>query len=202
AGGGVMAAMNFVSYGNFFPTGHVVIYGQSGNDYIKTAAHSVNGVLTYVAVPLLVFGGNGKDIFDGRGSVVGNVWVGGGGADQIVGGKGADILIGGAGQSTLQAGSGGAILIGGTTDYDNNAAALAAILAEWGRTDIDYTTRIAHLMGTMSGGLNGAYLLNASTVHDNGLADTLTRGAGLDWFFAGLAGRIKNRTSGETTTTI
>jgi hypothetical protein len=118
-----------------------------------------------------------------------------------VGGLGRDILIGGAGKAELDAGAGDTILIGGTTDYDNNAAALAAILAEWSSSD-DYATRIARLMGTMSGGLNGSYLLNASTVHDNGQADTLVGGAGLDWFLAGMADVIRNRTSGETTTTI
>jgi len=41
--GGVKVGMNFVNYGNFFPTGHVVVYGQSGNDIIKTAAQMING---------------------------------------------------------------------------------------------------------------------------------------------------------------
>src|SRR5207245_11398397 len=83
------------------------------------------------------------------------------------------------------------ILIGGTTDYDNNAAALAAILAEWGSTD-SYATRIANLMGT----------LNPSTVHDNGMADNLYGGAGMDWFFAGMADILFNHTSGEVITSV
>jgi hypothetical protein len=114
-------------------------------------------------------------------------------------------LIGGAGQATLQAGAGGDILIGGTTAYDNNAAALAAILAEWTRTDIGYATRIADLTGT-TGGLNvinGMYFfLNASTVHGNGLADNFYGGAGMDWFFAGMADVIFNKTTGEVVTQI
>jgi len=75
-------------------------------------------------------------------------------------------------------------LIGGTTNYDNNAAALAAVLAEWSRTDIDYATRIAHLNGSMSGGLNGSVLLSPSTVHADGQVNNLYGGAGLDWYFA------------------
>jgi Ca2+-binding RTX toxin-like protein len=152
-------------------------------------------------VPLLVFAGNGNDLFDGRGSAVGNVWVGGGGTDRLVGGQGRDILIGGAGQATLEAGAGGDILIGGTTAYDNNAAALAAVLAEWSRTDIDYTTRIAHLTGNMSGGLNGSYLLKAGTVQGNGLADNLYGGPGMDWYFAGMMDVISNKTAGEMVVT-
>jgi Ca2+-binding RTX toxin-like protein len=202
AGGGVKVGMNFVNYGNFFPTGHVVVYSQSGNDIIKTAAQTINGVLTYVTVPVLFFAGNGNDILNVSGSSANNVLVGSGGTDRLIGGQGQDILIGGAGQATLQAGAGGDILIGGTTAYDNNAAALAAILAEWSRTDIDYSTRIAHLTGNMSGGLNGSYLLNSSTVHGNGLADNLYGGPGMDWFLAGMMDVFFNKTTGEVVTPV
>ena len=181
--GGVRVGMNFVNYGNFFPTGHVVVYSQSGNDIIKTAAQTINGVFTYVNVPVLFFAGSGNDVLNVTGSRANNVLVGGGGSDRLLGGLGRDILIGGAGKATLQAGSGDDILIGGTTAYDNNAAALAAILAEWASAD-DYATRIGRLTGSMSGGLNGAYFLNASTVHGNGLADYLYGGPGMDWYFA------------------
>jgi Ca2+-binding RTX toxin-like protein len=190
SGGGVMVGMNFVNYGSFLPTGHVVVYGQSGNDIIKTAAQTINGVFTYVNVPLLIFAGNGNDILNVTGSNVGNVLVGGSGSDRLLGGQGRDILIGGSGPSTLNAGSGGDILIGGTTSFDNNAAALAAVLAEWSRTDADYATRVAHLMGKMTGGLNHNsdssvfYYLNPSTVQNDGMVNNLYGGAGQDWFFA------------------
>jgi hypothetical protein len=205
--GGVKVGINFVSYGPFSPTGHVIVYGQSGNDSIKTAAQTISGVLTYVNVPLLIFSGNGNNTLSVSGSSVGNVLVGGGGSNRLIGGQGRDVLIGGAGPATLEAGSnpnpllGGAILIGGTTDYDNNAAALASILAEWS-SSADYATRIVHLMGTMSGGLNGSNVLNATTVHDNGMVDTLTGGAGMDWFFQGMMDILKNQTSGEVVTSI
>jgi Ca2+-binding RTX toxin-like protein len=202
AGGGVMVGMNFVNYGSFFPTGHVLVFGQSGNDIIKTAAQTINGVLTYVNVPLLIFAGNGNDILNVSGSIANNVLVGSTGTDRLIGGQGRDILIGGSGASTLNAGSGGDILIGGTTAYDNNAAALAALLAEWSRTDIDYTTRIAHLTGNTSGGLNGNYLLNTSTVHADGMINNLYGGPGMDWYFAGMADVLFNHTSGEVVTQI
>jgi len=202
AGNGVKLGMNGVVYGSFFPTGHVIVYGQSGNDIIKTAAQTINGVLTYVNVPVLFFAGNGNDVLNVSGSSANNVLVGSGGTDRLLGGQGRDILIGGAGQAKLQAGGGGDILIGGTTAYDNNAAALAAILAEWSRTDIDCATRIAHLNGSLSGGLNGTNLLNTSTVHSNGLADNLYGGAGIDWYFAGVLDVLFNHTNGETITNI
>jgi len=197
---GVKVGMNMVNYGSFFPTGHVVVYSQSGNDIVKTAAQTINGMLTYVGVPVLFFAGNGNDILNVTGSSANNVLIGGGGADRLIGGQGRDILIGGAGQATLQAGASGDILIGGTIAYDNNAAALAAILAEWGRTDIDYATRIAHLTGSMSGGINGNYLLNTSTVHGTNLADSLYGGNGMDWFFAGMMDVLFNKTTGEVVT--
>jgi hypothetical protein len=202
AGDGVMVGMNFVNYGSFFPTGHVIVYSQSGNDIIKTAPQTINGVLTYVNVPVLFFGGGGNDILNVTGSIANNVLVGVGSTDRLLGGHGRDILIGGAGKATIQAGAGDDILIGGATDYDNNAAALAALLAEWGRTDIDYSTRIAHLTGSLSGGLNGSYFLNSSTVHDNGQADNLYGGPGADWFLTGTLDAIFNKTTGEVVTQI
>jgi Ca2+-binding RTX toxin-like protein len=201
AGGGVKVGMNFVNYGSFFPTGHVVVYGQSGNDIIKTAAQFINGVFTYVNVPLLIFAGNGNDILNVLGSNVGNVLVGGSGSDRLLGGKGPDILIGGSGPSTLNGGSGGDILIGGTTNYDNNAAALAAILAEWSSAD-DYATRVARITGSMSGGANGTFLLNTNTVHDDGQVNKLYGGAGMDWFFPGMMDVLFNHTSGEIVTQV
>ena len=219
---GVKVGMNFVNYGSFFPTGqHVIVYSQSGNDIIKTAAQTLNGMLTYVNVPLIIFAGGGTDILNVTGSMAGNVLVGGGGADRLMGGQGRDILIAGAGASTLQAGNppptnlaqGGAILIGGTTAYDNNAVALAALLAEWSRTDIDYTTRMDHLLGTMTGGMNGPYFLiprtptSSGTVYDNGMIDKLYGGGGMDWYFAdtmmpAIMDMIFNKTTGEMVTSI
>jgi Ca2+-binding RTX toxin-like protein len=212
AGGGVQVGMNYVNYGSFFPTGHVVVYSQSGNDIIKTAAQTINGVFTYVTVPVLFFAGDGTDILNASGSSAGNVLVGGAGADRLIGGLGRDVLIGGSGPSTLQAGSGGDILIGGTTDFDNKAAALAAVLAEWSRTDADYATRIAHLMGTMSGGVNHGsdgtffYLTtgpsNSGTVQHDSAVNKLYGGPGQDWFFAGVMDVLYNKTSDETVTAV
>src|SRR5205823_7575752 len=137
--------MNYVNYGSFFTISRVVVYRQGGTDIIKTAAQTLNGTLTNVSVPVMFFAGNGNDILNLTGSgsnantvIPNNVLVGGGGTDRLIGGQGRDILIGGPGASTLQAGSGGGILIGGTTSYDNNAAALAALLAEWRRSDATY----------------------------------------------------------------
>ena len=145
------------------------------------------------------------------GSNANNVVIGGGGKNQISGGLGRDLLIAGLGASKLFAGNAGAILIGGWTDYDltstamtydRKLAALEAILAEWGSSD-SYETRLNDLSN--GGGLNGTYLLNALTVHDNGQADTLSglsATAPLDWFFAGVTDIIKHQNPGEMITPI
>ncbi len=127
---------------------------------------------------------------------------GGAGNDSLVGGRGRDLLIGGLGADTLQAGSGGDLLIGGTTSYDNNYVALAAVLAEWSRTDIGYSSRMAHLNGSTSGGLNGNYLLNSITVQTDGAANSLDGGSGQDWYFAGVLDTVFYQTSGEVVTPI
>jgi len=109
--------------------------------------------------------------------------------DLLVGGTGADRLIGNGGDD---------ILIGGTTAYDNDAAALTAIMAEW-TSDHDYATRVANLTDqTSSVGflsrLNGDYFLLDSgcgqTVFNDSSSDTLTGSAGSDWFFAGTADKV------------
>jgi uncharacterized delta-60 repeat protein len=200
---GVKVGMNLVSYGSFFSIGHVVVYSQGGSDIIKTAAQTINGTLTYVTIPVMFFAGNGNDVLNVTGSSAGNVLVGGGGMDRLIGGQGRDILIGGAGPATLQAGSnpipdkGGAILIGGTTDYDNNVTALAAFLTEWTSTD-DYATRIASLSNSLHADMPGM----PATVHDNHMADNLYGGTGMDWFFRGMMDVINNQTAGEMVTPI
>jgi hypothetical protein len=102
----------------------------------------------------------------------------------LIGGAGADILMGSSGQN---------LEIGGTTAFDNNEVALAAVLAEWSSAHA-YRTRLANLGGTGSGATfagrrNGNYFLTtagtAATVFDDGATDVLVRRAGRDWLFAG-----------------
>jgi len=71
-------------------------------------------------------------------------------------------------------------------------------MAEWKRTDLagtadqQYKLRTDRLRGTVTGGLNGSYQLKSTTVLDDGAADSLTGGLGLDWFFAKLADPAKD----------
>jgi Ca2+-binding RTX toxin-like protein len=202
AGNAVALSVNGYSVGSFAAPGgaafaHLLVYGNGGADTIRLAGS--------LSVPAFLFGGDGNDTLDASGSTANNVLAGGAGNETLLGGSGRDLLIGGTGADTLRAGSGGAILIGGTTDYDANIPALLAIMREWGRTDVDYNTRLKHLQGSLSGGLNGSYRLTKSTVHDNNTIDNLYGGAGLDWFFVGNGknkDRVFGQTSGEVVTTV
>jgi hypothetical protein len=197
--------------GSYAPTDHILIYGQTGNDTIQLVSNKVMGTTYYITVPAFIYGGGtGNDVLSVAGSTANNVATGGGGTNQITGGLGSDILIAGLGGSKLFAGSADDIMIGGWTDYDltstamtydSKLAALEAIMAEWGSAD-SYTTRVSDLKN--GGGLNGSYLVKASTVHDNGQVDWLygTKGAALDWFFAAAADHVRNQRSGEVSTAI
>ena len=91
-------------------------------------------------------------------------------------------------------------------------AALLAIMAEWDRAGVSYSTRVSHLLGGGRGknagsGLNGSYFLNSTTVHDDASIDTLAGGPGNDWFFArtnGMSGKdtITDSVRGETVTQV
>jgi hypothetical protein len=140
-------------------------------------------------------GGAGNDTLVGNS--LGNILIGRAGNDTITGGTGRSVLIGDNGSDTITDGSGSDILISGTTTYDKNKTALMEILAEWQRTDENYTQRVADLKN--GGGLNGSYkLIWGSTVKDDGTQDVLNGAVGgLDWFFANLAQDTINNQNGN-----
>jgi hypothetical protein len=105
--------------------------------------------------------------------------VGDANANVLTGGTGRNVLIGGAGPDTLDASGASSdnILIGGTTDFDTNLAALDAIFAEWTRTDLGFRDRFNDLTSGSSGALNKVngvlILLTPTTVHADSSPDTL-----------------------------
>jgi hypothetical protein len=174
---------------SFAPTGHVLVYGQAGNDTIVERAATINGQSAAVAISALIFAGGGNDTLSAAGSSANNVLVGDSGNDTLTGGAGQDILIGGSGASALHAGSGaGDILIAGNTTYTTpaggvyspNVPSLLALLAEWGRS-ASYRTRVHDLLAGGSGSLNGGNLLNPSTVAVSALVDQIFAAGASDW---------------------
>jgi Ca2+-binding RTX toxin-like protein len=172
--------------GSWSPTGHILVYGQNGNNVIKLVAGTSTGTPVPVAVPAILFGGTGNDQLSAAGSSAANVLVGGAGNDQLSAGTGADILIGGAGAdalhaSTLSSGNGD-LLIGGATTYDMDALSLLALSAEWSQ-DPNYENRVHNLFGNGGVGLNGSVHLNAQTVMPDKFVNQLFGGSGPDWFW-------------------
>ena len=154
--------------------------GQSANIENVTGG-SGNDSITGNAADNLIIGNNGIDTL-----------IGGGGNDTLRGGAGNDILQGTSGRNVMIGGQGIDTLIGGTDEdlmiaggylYENDAGVMRGMRSEWA-LQIPYQTRIDHLTGTMSGGLNGGFLVKSSTVVADSAADTLTGGLGTDWFVA------------------
>lgn len=161
-------------------TAAATLNGGSGNDTLSAANSAAMATL---------IGGDGNDTLSTAGSTAVAILIGGAGNDSLTGGSDRDLLVGGLGSDTLNGNGDDDILIGGATDYDANDVALLAIMAEWDRAGVSYSTRVSHLLGggkgkNAGGGLNGSYFLNSMTVHDDASIDTLTGGSGTDWFFA------------------
>lgn len=181
--GSVSVTINGRSYGSFAPTGRVVVLAQAGNDTVT--------VDTKLTVARLIYGGTGNDtITGGNGN---GIQIGGDGADRLSAGNGRDVLIGGTGADTLDASNGDDILVAGPSAYDELTAAarLCGIQAEWTRTDLGYSSRIAHLSGA-PGGFNGTAFLTSSgagrTAFDDSSVDTATGGLGQDWYLINSSG--------------
>jgi hypothetical protein len=189
----IQAQVDGFPNGRFSPTGRLVAYGVAGNNIIQVD-QGITLLAWLYAGPGndLLQGGGGNDVLVGGGG--NDVLVGGGGDDTLIAGKGRDLLIGGSGPAHLVGNSGDDILIAGTTAFDHNDAALAAIMAEW-TSARSYADRVANLSGTGSGPReNGNDFLIASgpnaTVFDNGAIDVLDGGSGMDWFFADQSGGV------------
>jgi len=121
---------------------------------------------------------NVRDVTAGGGNCM---LVGDDGANHLTAGAGRAVLIGSGGGDTLAGGDQDTILVADRTAYDANAAALAAIFAEWRRTDAAFEKRVSDLLSTGGGGLNGDYVLNKTTVFADGATDVLVRGDGETW---------------------
>jgi Ca2+-binding RTX toxin-like protein len=143
----------------------------------------------------IIFGDAGNDNLEGGSG--NDVLVGGAGNDQLYGGMGRNVLIAGAGANApplptdsnrLLGAIGDNLMIAGSTDFDTREIALRSILDEWSRLDADYNTRVNHLRGTLPGGLNGATVLNATTVRNNAVRDELFGCTGQNWYLAHTAG--------------
>jgi Ca2+-binding RTX toxin-like protein len=158
---------------------------------VNLATGVATGVTGTVSNIQNVFGGNHGNTLTGNAQ--GNILIGGDGADTIIGGSGRSLLIGGRGSDTIGGGADDDIVIGGYTSYGSawNEAALMSFLAEWQSAD-SYATRISSLRSSWHS------LSPGTTVFDDGSADQLTGGGGMDWFMTGVQDSITDYQGGET----
>jgi uncharacterized repeat protein (TIGR01451 family) len=181
----------------FTPTGHVLVYGLGGNDTIRLLV-GTGGVK--VSLPVVIDAGAGNDTVDASGGTGDTIVLGGAGNDNLTGGSGNNMVIGGQGADAVH-GGGNDILTGESTALDTNLAALLGLMAEWRNTAASPLTRARHLSGSLSGGLNGPYVLNGSTVMKDASVDQLFDSSGSNWFVytgsGSLADVVKDLASGD-----
>ncbi|WP_425615859.1 hypothetical protein NA78x_005791 [Anatilimnocola sp. NA78] len=131
--------------------GNDILRGEGGNDTVD--------------------GGDGDDIL-----------LGGLGGDKVYGGLGRDLLIGGLGVDLVNGGGGTGnedILIGGTTTFDANEAALLSIMAEWtsANSNADRINNLKNGTGVAPKN-NGTTYLDSTTVLNDNSPDSLWYNAG------------------------
>jgi PKD repeat protein len=121
--GKVEVFINGKSQGTFKPNGHVIVFGQAGNDLIE--------VDDSVKLSAWLFGDAGNDILLGGGGD--DLLAGGDGHDLLYGRRGDDVLLGGNGCDLLVGGGGDDVLLPSDSVTFDNAAALLAALGGTGR---------------------------------------------------------------------
>jgi len=180
--------------------GEDIVLGEGGNDRLYGEAG--NDLLLGGAGNDFLYGGDGDDALYGElgndqllGENDNDLMLGGDGADKLFGGEGRDVLIGGQKADTLFGNGGDDILIAGKTVYDDNRAALDAILAEWTSAN-SYEDRLDHLEA--GGGANGSVVLIDDYTVIEGIIDTLAGNGDRDWFFTGNLKKLKDRAADET----
>ncbi len=194
-----------MAHGRFQPPGSDSLLGGFGNDTLKAGSGSNlldggdgNDSLVGGANTDRLFGGPGDDRLSGGAG--NNLLVGGTGNDLLTGGSGRDVILGGSGQDKLTGGAGEDLLLAGSTSFDADPTALDNIFTEWTSVST-YADRISHLTGT-AGGLNGATQINATTIQDDGIRDTLTGGTMLDWYIHSATDLLVGALASETKTLV
>lgn len=194
---GRVGAVSFSSFENLVGGSGVDIFRLGNGMGVSGAIDGGGGIntLSYAAYTTAVLvtlnsgTATGAGGIDNIAKVVGgtrnDILVGNEAANVLAGGAGRDILIGGEGVDTLNGGAGDDILIGGSTDYDDEPESLDLLMAEWARA-IGYNTRVDHLSGVLSDGLNGDTLLDETTVHEDAAGDLLIGGTEVDRLLFGL----------------
>ncbi|HVK08689.1 MAG TPA: LamG-like jellyroll fold domain-containing protein [Gemmataceae bacterium] len=159
-----------------FASGGVGLYGTAGVT-VNLRTGTATGLRGGINRIRNVVGSAGNDILVGDG---GNLLTGGAGRDLLIAGPTASALFGGDGED---------LLIGGTSPHDTNPSLLDAVMAEWARTDADYTTRF--------GNLRGGLLESSPQLRANGQQNQLYGGGADDVLFGVLDVDLSDREGNE-----
>jgi hypothetical protein len=169
--GDVMVTINGVTSGPFQPTSRIVAFGYSGNNHIT--------VSPVIRLPAWLVGGDGNNVLVGGGG--NNVLLGGAGNATLIGHGKRNLLIGGSGRDVLVGLGQGDILISGSTSFDQNQTALAAIMSEW-TSGASYQQRIDDLTDVpgpaFSRRRNGNYFLVPATIQKDNVRNIIVVGPG------------------------
>lgn len=139
-------------------------------DFEHVRGGALNDILIGNSRPNTLTGNGGHDVLSGRA-----------GNDILQGGAGRNVLIGGFGADTLTGGAEEDLLLGARYLLEEDAIALAALRNEWISAS-SFDDRVAHLMGTLEGGVDDGFTLTPSTVKEDSSRDTLNGGSGRDWY--------------------
>jgi Ca2+-binding RTX toxin-like protein len=158
--GDVMVTINGITSGPFRPTSRIVAFGYGGNNTITVSSK--------IRLPTWLDGVDGNSILEGGGG--NNVLIGGTGNDTLIGRGTHDLLIGGGGQDVLMAQGQNDLVISGSTAFDSDQTALAAILSEW-TSPASYAQRVDALTDYTTGPafsrrLNSNYFLVPATMQN------------------------------------
>ena len=148
-------------------------------------------------------GGSGNDTLAGNsaanaltGNTGNDILVGNSGDDTLSGGNGRDILIGGFGLDILLGGVGDDIMIAGRTTSDALFNNLNDLRAEWISPNT-YANRVSNLR-TGVGASTTSLKAKLNVLDDTANIDTMTGGAGTDWYFRALDDVITDLLAAES----
>jgi len=158
------------------PVNRIYVFGSAGNDQLDVGAS--------MHIPAIIDGGTGNDkLFGGAaddlllGRAGNDTLLGFGGRDLIIGGVGADRLFG---EQAANMGTFQNILIGNKTIYDDDFAALDAIMEQWSNTSNTFEVRVNNLR--TGNDVDGNRMLKLGTVINDSNVDSLFGGLGNDWY--------------------
>ncbi len=163
--------------------GDDTIYADSGNNRVYAGTGDINRIYGGTGNDR-IFGSAGNDRIEAGGG--NNLIVGGGGNDILTASNGRNVIIGGEGEDIITTGEDESIVITGQTIYDDytqaeSLAALEAIYATWISSD----SRSARITALRDGvGTGASVKLDATTVLNDGEANTVNGTAGKNWIFA------------------